>query len=346
MTWHQRAARRATQLIIPLLLCLGVAAQAAPPDVPPGFERALAAQERHQQNLIRRPGVVGVALGENPAGRPVIQVMVEHPGVAGLPSVLDGEPVQVIVTGRFLSGEAAAAQAGASAPTDRWPKPIPIGVSIAHQDVTAGTIGCQVLQSGTCHTSYFLLSNNHVLANSNAGQISDPILHPGPADGGVLPGDQVGWLAGFEPIVKTTTASNIMDAALAVVLPETATYTTPPDGYGAPRASTVSPSLNLAVRKYGRTTRMTTGRITSLNATVHIVYTGGTAQFVQQFVVTGDNGLPFSQPGDSGSLVVVASGGNARKTVGLMFAGSGNYTAVNPIGPILQRFGVYIAGDL
>lgn len=302
-------------------------------------------QERHQQGLLKRNGVVGVALGEDAEGRPVLQILTERPGIAGLPAVLDNERVQVLVTGRFSSGELAEPQAGASSPRERWPRPVPIGVSIAHQDVTAGTIGCQLWQSGGCHTTFFVLSNNHVLANANYAAGGEPVLQPGPADGGVLPGDQLGLLADFEPIEKTTTANNVMDAAVAWVSLDDSDYVTPPDGYGAPRMSVLTPTVNLPVKKYGRTTRMTTGRVSSINAIVHVSYTGGTAQFVQQFIVLGDNNAPFSKAGDSGSLVVHSGGTNDRKTVGLLFAGSGNYSAVNPITPILQRFGANISGD-
>lgn len=328
-----------------LLLAAALPGHAARPDhVPARFERAWEAQQRHQRGLFSRKGVVGVALGENAAGEPVLRIYTDRPGIAGLPLALDGQAVEVIVSGPFISGELAI-QAGASAPTDRWPRPVPIGVSIAQRDVTAGTIGCQVWQSGGCHVSTFILSNNHVLANSNLAAYNDPILQPGPADGGMLPADKLATLAMFEPVVMSTTAANIMDAALGFTTPEDVGYETPPDGYGMPRQYGINASLNMPVRKYGRTTRNTTGRITAINASLDVTYSGGPARFVQQIIITGDNNAPFTQPGDSGSLVVVASGGNARRPVGLIFAGSGNLSAANPITPILQRFGVNISGD-
>lgn len=337
--------RRSFLAAATLLLIAGPVLAQRPEHVPARFERAWQAQERYQRGLFQRRGVVGVALGENAAGEPVVRIFTDQPGIAGLPAVLDDQKVEVVVTGPFISGELAA-QAGASAPTDRWPRPVPIGVSVAHQDVTAGTIGCQLFQSSGCHTNYFVLSNNHVLANSNLGVAGDPVMQPGPADGGSMPNDYLGVLAQFEPVVISSTASNLMDAAIAQVTPDMSTYTTPPDGYGAPRSSTVTAYVNQPVRKYGRTSRMTTGRVTAINASIQVNYSGGTAQFVQQMVITGDNNAPFSEPGDSGSLVVVASGANARKTVGLIFAGAGNVSAANPIGPILQRFGMQISGDL
>lgn len=327
--------------------------QAAPrPEIPAAFERIRDIQQRHQQALLLREGVVGVALGEDAAGRPRLQIFTSRKGIAGLPSLLDGEAVGVQVTGRFLSGELAA-QADPTSPTARWPRPVPIGVSVGHQDVTAGTLGCQVFQASGCHAAYFILSNNHVLANANlglpanplTGYPGDPILQPGAYDGGVVPTDTIANLAQYEPIIMSRTASNVMDAAIAQFGGNQVGYQTPADGYGAPRGSVATATVNLPVKKYGRTSRLTTGKVSYLNGTVLVDYSSGTAQFIKQIIITGDNNSPFSQAGDSGSLVVVSTGADARKAVGLIFAGSGNVSAANPIGPILSRFGVNIAGD-
>ena len=239
------------------------------------------------------------------------------------------------------------AEAGTSsgAPTDRWPRPVPIGVSIGHQDVTAGTLGCQVYQSSGCHVQEFILSNNHVLANRNLALPYDLTAQPGPIDGGVLPTDGIAGLAQYEPIIFTTTASNIMDAAIAYTSAKEVGRSTPPDGYGTPRTTSVAASPNLQVRKYGRTSRNTTGTVVAVDAIINVDYSNGTARFINQIIVMGDNDSPFSAAGDSGSLVVVANGADARRPVGLVFAGAGNVSAVNPIGPILSRFGIQVSGD-
>ena len=79
-------------------------------------------------------------------------------------------------------------------PTDRW-RPAPGGVSIGHYAITAGTLGCLVTKNGQTH----ILSNNHVLANSNNAKVGDAILQPGPHDGGTM-ADQIAALSGFVPI--------------------------------------------------------------------------------------------------------------------------------------------------
>ena len=62
-------------------------------------------------------------------------------------------------------------------------RPAPGGCSIGHRDITAGTLGAVLRRDGKLG----LLSNNHVIANSNRGREGDLILQPGPYDDGRLP---------------------------------------------------------------------------------------------------------------------------------------------------------------
>ena len=66
------------------------------------------------------------------------------------------------------------------------------GVSIGHYAITAGTPGAFVKDKTTAET--LILSNNHVMANSNDASIGDAILQPGPADGGKSPQDRIAAL--------------------------------------------------------------------------------------------------------------------------------------------------------
>jgi len=100
-----------------------------------------------------------------------------------LPAQLDGIPTDVIETGRLRAFQSH---------TGRH-RPAPGGTSIGHRDITAGTFGCLVRRGG----EVFILSNNHVLANSNAALAGDPILQPGPHDGGSDPDDRIAELADF-----------------------------------------------------------------------------------------------------------------------------------------------------
>ena len=61
-------------------------------------------------------------------------------------------------------------------------RPCPPGYSISHPEVTAGTLGAWVRRgSGEEH---YILSNNHVAANSNDTSLGVSIWQPGRADGG------------------------------------------------------------------------------------------------------------------------------------------------------------------
>src|SRR5207244_9603265 len=70
-------------------------------------------------------------------------------------------------------------RAGAGPRADRC-RPAPGGVSGGHFRITGGPLGGVVRVGGR----RVVLSNNHVLANSGAARIGDPILQPGPADSG------------------------------------------------------------------------------------------------------------------------------------------------------------------
>ena len=92
-------------------------------------------------------------------------------------------------------------------------RPAPGGVSVGHVGITAGTLGSRAIgRTAPWNNRHLILSNNHVLANSNAGRVNDSIVQPGPADGGRHPGDQIAVLARWVPI-NFGGAPNFVDAA-------------------------------------------------------------------------------------------------------------------------------------
>ncbi len=112
----------------------------------------------------------------------------------------------------------------------------------------------------------------------------------------------------------------------------------------SPNSATASAYVGQPVQKYGRTTSLTKGTVTGINANVTVSYGGasGNAIFTGQIIIGSSR--PFLKAGDSGSLVVTDDA-NANP-VGLLFAGSGSgkYTITNPIGSVLLRLGVTIDG--
>jgi len=184
-----------------------------------------------------------------------------------------------------------------------------------------------------------ILSNNHVLANSNDALIGDPILQPGQADGGLDPDNVIGQLVNFVPLQNR---GNRVDAAVASI----GTQDAFPDDLSIPGVGlvqgfwkTVPPRAHV-VRKYGRTTKLTTGRVTALGLRgLPVSYGSFTARFDGVIEVHGSANTPkFSAGGDSGSLVVDSD----RNAVGLLFAGNEQATYLNPIGEVMSSLGLFL----
>ena len=225
-------------------------------------------------------------------------------------------------------------------------RPLVPGLSVAHPDVTAGTLGGFVRRPGA--EGLLALSNNHVLAAGDAATEGDPVLQPGPADGGTS-GDRVGTLTAFARLGERPGAR--VDAAVAALEPGVAAD---PSGFpggaldGAVAAvDDVEPGEE--VEKVGRTTAHTRGRITAVELDgVGVRYDDVVHTFDDQIEVEGRSGA-FSAGGDSGSVIWRA---RDRAPLGLLFAGSevggsagGGVTFANPLATVLDVLGVtWVAG--
>ncbi|MFG0333437.1 MAG: hypothetical protein ACF8TS_08760 [Maioricimonas sp. JB049] len=131
---------------------------------------------------------------------------------------------------------------------------------------------------------------------------------------------------------------NVMDCALAEVIPGSVAATSPI--YGAPSRDIATPVLGMRVQKFGRTTADTSGTLSGLNVIVPVGFGLGVIEFVGQIAYKGDDASrSLGAPGDSGSLIVTIEG---NRPVGLLFAGGGGTTLANPIGVVLNRFNVVI----
>src|SRR5438552_3819727 len=310
----------------------------------PDLQAAIQAQNRQTDALLRTPGVIGTAVGRLANGKLGVRIFLEHAGVEGLPSAVDGIPVATEVTGRFMAF---------SDPTTRQ-RPAPLGFSVGHPAITAGSIGARVADGSG---NVYVLSNNHVLANSNNASIGDPELQPGAYDGGTAPADQVATLSAFQPI-NFSGGANTIDAAIARSSTGDLGNATPAeDGYGTPNSAIFGDAnhdgvfddktalLGLNVQKFGRTTKLTHGQITGINATVTvcyevlIIFCTKSATFVDQLIIEPGT---FSGGGDSGSLIVTDD--QNRSPVALLFAGSSAQTIGNRIDLVLNRFGVTVDG--
>ena len=328
------------------------------------LEAVRAAKAAHEDDLLARENVVGVAVGRKVvSGRETdetcVVVYVERKERETelrrrdlVPRTLDGVRTDVVATGPLRA--LPQLETLAVSHTARV-RPAPGGVSIAHAKVTAGTLG--VLAHRTSGEAV-ILSNNHVLANSNEAKVGDPILQPGPYDGGG-PRDVIATLAAFVPVafdaqdldglgrlVERTLGrilapaglglrrlpsgkTNLVDAAIAT--PLAADLVAPDILELGPVGGTAAATLGMEVKKSGRTTGLTRGKVTGLEATVEVDYGGKTATFRGQIVSD-----VLSRGGDSGSLVVDTS----NRAVGLLFAGGATTTILNPIDAVLAALGL------
>ncbi len=326
------------------------------------------AKELNKEAILSKPNVVGVGAGYKVSKGEltdeicVVVLVREKLPPAGLdPQALIPREVSGVVTDVIEVGELRPLQAR----TDRW-RPAPPGVSIGHYQITAGTFGCVVRDNLT--NDRLILSNNHVIANSNNAQVGDPILQPGPADGGQQQSDTIARLERFCPIEFITQpgtcslaqtfaevgnalaslagsqhrvstfqqnqqAVNLVDAAVARPINDSDILDDILE-IGALQGTTLA-TLGMQVRKSGRTTEFTTGQITVMDSTVEVNYGAGrTARFENQIVTSA-----MSQGGDSGSALVDA---DSLLAVGLLFAGSNQATIHNPIQAVLDCLEVAI----
>ena len=318
------------------------------------LSHAIRVQEAHTDEMFEIAGVVGTAVGLSESGRPVVKVYLMTDQVEGVPVNVDGVPFVPEISGEILAlqiGQAKGSKKGGRPKpsvdrTATFGRPVPIGVSTGHPNITAGTIGARVIDG---NGNVYALSNNHVYADQNYASIGDAVIQPGTFDGGSLPADYIGTLSDYQ-ILDFNGGDNVIDAAIALSSTEDLGNATPSDGYGVPPTNTIDAAVGHKVKKYGRTTGLTSGRVDAINATLNVGYgTGVVARFVQQIIITpGD----FSAGGDSGSLILVTTvtgrGKNKSETVravGLLFAGSQFLTVANPITSVLNRFGVTIDGN-
>src|SRR5438445_1381509 len=241
-----------------------------------------------------------------------------------------------------------------SGPAHRVDEPFPIQLGTSGGNIKdiskgfcyGGTLGALVKDASG---NQYILSNNHVLARTNVAALGEDIIQPGLIDQSPAcfkdSTDIVANLSNFISInfkTKGTMRTNAVDAAIAQVR----VGNVDPTGFiidiGTLSSDTVAPSLSMAVKKSGRTTGLTHGNITAVNATIDVSYgSGKTARFTNQIVVgSGD----FIAAGDSGSLMVEDVDVNPR-AVGLLFAGGSKTAIANPIGDVLSAFDVSMVGS-
>ena len=216
----------------------------------------------------------------------------------------------------------------------------------------SGTVGLPLVYMAD--GSACLLSNTHVIApywynqgmqpdwyEKHGIKVGAPIRQPSLADGGT-PEDYVAQLLEWAEI--SPTAPNEMDAAIARLTVEASPELL---GLGDALSAALSltkgltkgeygqmaePELGMVVRKSGRTSGVTEGKIAYTDLAIRVGYPFGEATFQGQVGIEP----ALLQPGDSGSAILGA--GNVVLALG--FAGSRVMSVATPIRRILERFGL------
>jgi hypothetical protein len=312
-------------------------------------------KRQHEDRLMSMSNVVATGVGFKIAGdvqtnepAVVVSVVKKLPVIqlsesSLVPKTLGGMKTDVVETGKIFALQD---------PRQKM-RPARPGISLGHYQITAGTLGCLVQRNG----QVYILSNNHVLANSNAGQLGDAILQPGPYDGGSS-ADQIGTLEQFIPVGFNEISppggcspltflmklfgqraaprvnepgNNTVDCAIARPLSSDLVN---PDilNIGIPTGVGTA-TLGTPVQKSGRTTGFTTDQITQIDVTVSVDYGGKIAIYKSQLMAGA-----MSQGGDSGSAVLDMN----KQVVGLLFAGSNTTTIMNPIQFVLDALQVQL----
>jgi len=310
--------------------------------------------ETHQKELMSLPNVNSVWVGRkriNGKETDIIAVIVtvekkvpfaKLKAEEIIPLKLGGVLTDVIEVGEIVVRQD---------PRKKW-RPAPGGVSIGHYKISAGTLGAVVRDAST--GELLVLSNNHILANSNDADIGDPSFQPAPYDGGTIDAklialDRFVPLAlspGVCPLAKRfvdtinrilnwtgrktkilvdsqiSQLTNVVDCAIGKpYIDEEVDFKILV--IGKPQNPITKPALDIEVQKFGRTTEYTKGKIIGLNATVSVSYGGGRIAIFEHQIVSD---IP-SAGGDSGSLILDME----NHPVGLLFAGGDDITIMNEI---------------
>lgn len=197
--------------------------------------------------------------------------------------------------------------------------------------LTSGTLGAMVRDRST--GARMALTNFHVACVDDTWSAGDAMAQPSRPDGGSCPSDRYGTLT------RATLSENV-DGAV-VTLDNGVDRECRIEEIGDVKG-TVAAQVGTAVRKRGRTTRLTYGQVTSTDASVTVNFGDGigTRTLKNQVRVVPDTSQNprFSNSGDSGSVVVDSD----NRVLGLLWAGAtnGSATYLNPINKVLNELDI------
>lgn len=222
-------------------------------------------------------------------------------------------------------------------------RPPEMGISVSHFKSLSGTLGCFVQRRDSNDSSKFwILSNNHVIANDNDARIGEAVIQPGRNDrrrwrkGGKRI-DREDTIASLDSWIKLEPRGNTVDAAIAEVnvdVKEDTINVIPGIGrISSIYTDRIIPALK--VKKLGRTTGLTDGIVTTiLKKELEVTCKRNVKRgFCNVIVIESSNNKPFSKKGDSGSIIV----DEQNRAMGLLFAGNGTQTFAIPATEVFDK---------
>ena len=292
--------------------------------------------------LMSLKNVIGVGMGFKYINsinieEPCIHVLVENKFDSKyisknnlIPKRYMGIKTDVIETKRFR------ASSGNVIPYKLRPLQSGCNISIKGKN-SSGTLSCIVTKGNIFKKEYFILSNNHVIADCNKAPIGIPIVQPGSPSGGI---GEIAYLETFVQlkfIEYSKKPVNYMDAAIAKIsnksLVQNRIFSV------GKIKGTSEASLGSSVGKAGFATGITYGKIETIGLTIEIDYSNN--QLFKELVLFKNQIRAQIQTtlGDSGSLVFDEN----RKAIGIQCGATGNNNAlINDINMVLKELEVNI----
>ncbi len=220
-------------------------------------------------------------------------------------------------------------------------RPAMPGCGLGHPDITVGTFGALVRKTDDPNSLY-ILSNAHVLAPLDPGQLGDPIIQPGTTDGGRSPADRIATFYQYVPFnFSRTKFDNKVDAALAKVVNSSRVTDLIRILNVQPKQINSDIRREMRVQKVGRTTDHTIGIVRDVHFRTALSYQRPNPPHRKGRVGFRDLVLcsRFTSGGDSGALVL----DEKNRAVGLHFAGSTSSSVFNKISNVFGLLNIELA---
>ena len=226
--------------------------------------------------------------------------------------------------------------------------PIKLGASgvNANADCCSGTLGSLLADE---NGKQYILSNNHILGRVGHADVGEAIVQPGYVDTGcnfALPNTVAHFTAA--PPIETAN----VDAAIAEVVSGAVDSHGEIIGLGGiasdgsyipapPANTTVNAFVGMAVSKSGRTTGLSCGNVTGVNAMIRIDLAPDCGNPTDVSVLFDDQIVlgNIANYGDSGSLIVeTATARPVGMVAGIATIGAATIITANPTSAILSAF--------